>query len=46
MTRNAFDRLAAHYGIAPPIALENENLRRALRERNTAEVERILKEEF
>jgi hypothetical protein len=46
VTQSQFVALCETYGIAPSIALENESIRQALRDRNAAEVERILREEF
>lgn len=46
MKRYEFIVLCEHYGIAPAIALENEKVRAALKARDDAEVERLLREEF
>ena len=46
MSRNKFNRLCVELTIDPEIALENENVRKALEDRDDQEVERILKEEF
>ncbi len=46
MTGSQFQTLCGKYLIDVGIALENENIIHALREKNDAEVERILKEEF
>ena len=46
MTQNQFAALCGKYAIDPGIALENEHLVKALRDKNDAEVERILREEF
>jgi len=46
MTKNQFDILCAQYGVAPSIALENPDIVAALRARDSAEVERILANEF
>ncbi len=41
-----FEVLCGKYLIDPALALENENLREALKRRDDAEVERIIREEF
>ena len=46
MTRNQFLALCLAYGIAPTIALENENVRSALAARDAEAVEFALAEEF
>lgn len=46
MTQNRFVELCGQYNIAPEIALENPDIVLALHERDDAEVERILREEF
>lgn len=46
MTQNQFAALCGQYGIDPAIALENDALCDALRQRDAAKVERILREEF
>lgn len=46
MKENQFIILSCKYGIDPAIALENENLVKALKSRNDKEVVRILREEF
>lgn len=46
MTQNQFLILCLQYYLPPEAALENENLVQALQERDDAEVERILREEF
>jgi len=46
MTQNQFNTLCNEHGIAPSIALENEELIEALRERNDERVIQIIKEEF
>lgn len=46
MTQNHFAVLCEKYLIDPGIALENPDLVQALRDRDDAEVERILREEF
>ena len=46
MTKNQFDALCAQYGVAPDIALDNPNIVAALRARDSAEVERVLANEF
>lgn len=46
MTQNQFAALCEQYGVAPDIALENPNIVDALRARDSAEVERVLANEF
>ena len=46
MTRNQFTALCIAYGIAPCIALENENVRAALAARDAEAVEFVLANEF
>lgn len=46
MTRDEFTVLCAEAAVAPEVALENENIRQALADRDDAEVRRLLKEEF
>jgi hypothetical protein len=46
MTQNQFLALCMKYAIDPSLALENEALCEALRDRDVNEVERILREEF
>jgi hypothetical protein len=46
MTRNEFVVLCLKYNIAPEIALENENVVRALKAKDTREVENVLRDEF
>lgn len=46
MTQNEFAEMCARYLIDPAIALENENLVQAIRDKNRDEVDRILREEF
>ena len=46
MTRNQFTALCLAYGIAPCIALENENVRSALAARDAEAVEFALANEF
>ena len=46
MTQNQFNTLCNEHGIAPSIALENEELIEALRERNDERVIQIITEEF
>ena len=46
MNVTEFTVLCEKYAIAPEVAIENEDLREALKARNDTEVERILKEEF
>lgn len=46
MTQNQFNALCNEHGIAPNIALENEDLIEALRERNDERVIEIITQEF
>ncbi len=46
MTRNEFVAECEKHGIAPEIALENENLQQALKDRCDDSVRRVLREEF
>jgi hypothetical protein len=46
MTQNQFAALCVKFTVDPAIALENENVVEALREKDDEAVERILKEEF
>jgi hypothetical protein len=46
MTQNQFAALCNEYGIHPSIALENEELREALKARNDKKVIEILTNEF
>ena len=46
MTQSKFHALCLSLGIAPTIALENDNVRAALVARDDALVERLLREEF
>jgi hypothetical protein len=46
MTRNEFFTLCEDHLIDPCIALENENLSKALFKRDDAKVKQILREEF
>ena len=46
MSINEFTALCEKYLVGPAIALENEELRRALKAKNAALVEEILKSEF
>lgn len=46
MTQNQFDALCNEHGIHPSIALENEELREALKNRNDDQVIEILTNEF
>lgn len=46
MSRNQFAALCAQHAIDPAVALENDALRAALLNRDNAEVERILAEDF
>ena len=46
MTQNQFATLCEQYGVAPSIALENPSIVAALRARDSAEVERVLANEF
>ena len=46
MTANQFDALCTSLGIDPALALENDDVAAALRARDDAEVERLLREDF
>jgi hypothetical protein len=46
MTQNQFNTLCNEHGIAPSIALENEELIEALRERDDERVIQIITKEF
>lgn len=46
MTQNQFAALCGELTIDPAIALENDNVRQALKDKDDQAVERILKEEF
>ena len=46
MTQNQFAALCNQYGIHPSIALENDDLRQALKDRNDKRVIEILTNEF
>ena len=46
MTQNQFNALCTEHCIAPSLALENENLIEALRERDDERVIEIIKQEF
>lgn len=46
MSKNKFIALCSDATIDPAIALENGDLAQALKDRNDAEVKRILEEEF
>jgi hypothetical protein len=46
MTQNQFVALCEQHLVDPAIALENENVVKALNDRNDQEVERLLTEEF
>jgi hypothetical protein len=46
MTAIEFIALCESVGVDPQIALENENLREALRNKDDARIAEILKEEF
>ena len=46
MTQNDFLTLCLEHNLTPNIALENDDLLQALRERNDAEVNRIIEQEF
>ena len=46
MTIGRFVALCNEHTVAPAVALENDELRAALAEKDDAEVERILREEF
>jgi len=46
MTQNQFDALCSEHNIHPSIALENDELRQALKDRNDQQVIEILTNEF
>jgi hypothetical protein len=46
MTQTRFNTLCQEYYIDPMIALENDNVVEALRNKDDSEVERILSDEF
>jgi len=46
MTQNEFIILCNTYCIDPAIALENDDIKAALRSKDNAEVKRILKEDY
>lgn len=46
MSRNQFDALCSKYLIDPAIALENEEIVEALKAKDDAKVEQILKTQF
>ena len=46
MTQTDFLTLCLEHNLNPDIALENDELVQALRERNDAEVNRIIEQEF
>jgi hypothetical protein len=46
MTQNQFDALCSEHNIHPSIALENDDLRQALKDRNDQQVIEILTNEF
>lgn len=46
MTRLEFYALCTSLTIYPLIAIENENIKQALRKRDDAKVEQLLREEF
>jgi hypothetical protein len=46
MTKNDFLNSCLHFSVAPEIALENEDLMEALRNKQDDEVMRILLEDF
>ena len=46
MTYDEFAALCSLFGIHPAVALENEDIVQALRERDHAEIERILVNDF
>lgn len=46
MTQSKFISLCNEHHVAPEIALENDDLVQALKDKNDTEVERILMEEF
>jgi hypothetical protein len=46
MTQTDFLTLCLQYNLTPDLALENDELVQALRERDDAEVQRIIEQEF
>lgn len=46
MTSDRFAELCEKYSVHPAVALENVQIQQALANRDDAEVERILREEF
>ena len=46
MTKTDFQMLCGEYLIEPSLALENENIREALRQRDAEQVKHILETEF
>ena len=46
MTKTEFQMLCGEYLIEPSLALENENIREALRQRDAKQVKHILETEF
>lgn len=46
MTKHEFHALCLEYTIPTGLALENDDVRQALRDRDDAEVRRLLEEEF
>ena len=46
MTKTDFQMLCSEYLIDPSLALENENIREALRQRDAEQVKHILETEF
>lgn len=46
MTQTHFLTLCLEHNLTPDIALENDDLVQALRERDDAEVQRIIEQEF
>jgi len=46
MTQTDFLTLCLKHNLTPDIALENDDLLQALRERDDAEVQRIIEQEF
>ena len=46
MTKNQFDALCSKYLIDPSIALENEDVRNALKQKDTDRIEYLLKNNF
>ena len=46
MTQNDFLTLCLEHNLTPELALENDDLLQALRQRDDAEVQRIIEQEF